>query len=206
MGPGNRAFFVLRINMMNILITPRLTLRPPIALDADDIAHWLLDWDVTKMLGRVPWPYSLDDAEKWVSNASDPQKQIYTIHRQSLIGVAGFVGSGSTRTLGYWLAKPWHRHGFMREALTCLFDLTFSDQLITTIESGVVTDNPASLKLQAGLGFEITGEMEADSIPRKSKVTVINTVLKRETWLNYRIVAVSEIASSLQQQSSQFAA
>jgi RimJ/RimL family protein N-acetyltransferase len=192
--------------MMDILITPRLTLRPPIALDADDIAHWLSDWDVTRMLGRVPWPYSFEEAEKWVAHAADPQKQIYTIHRQSLIGVAGFVGTGAARSLGYWLGKPWHGRGFMREALTCLFDLTFSDPQITAIESGVVTDNPASLKLQAGLGFEIMGEIETDSIPRKSKVTVINTVLKRETWLDQRIADVSIKASSLPHQAAQFAA
>ena len=191
---------------MHILVTPRLTLRPPIALDADDIAHWLSDWDVAKMLGRVPWPYSLEEAEKWVATMSDPQKQIYTIHRQSLIGVAGFVGNGATCSLGYWLAKPWQGRGFMREALTCLFDFVFSHQELLKIEAGVVADNPASLKLQLGLGFEITGEIETDSVPRGSRVQVITTSLAREAWLNRRIAGMATAIPSHQQQSSQFAA
>jgi RimJ/RimL family protein N-acetyltransferase len=182
-----------------------LTLRPPIALDADDIAYWLSDWDVAKMLGRVPWPYSFEEAEKWIATMSDPQKHIYTIHRHSLIGVAGVVGSGETRTLGYWLGKPWHGQGFMREALTCLFDYIFSVHDITTIVAGVVTDNPASLKLQTGLGFEISGEMQTESVPRKSKVTVITTVLTREAWLARSNIDFLASKPSLQQQSSQFA-
>ncbi len=191
---------------MDILVTPRLTLRPPIALDADDIAHWLADWDVAKMLGQVPWPYALVDAENWLTTMNHPEKQIYTIHRQSLIGVAGFVGSGTARSLGYWLGKPWHGHGFMHEALMCLFDRIFSEQGVERIEAGVISDNPVSLKLQQGLGFEITGTTETDSVPRKSKVQVITTVLTREKWLDRKIAAVSTFNPLHQQQSSQFAA
>ena len=191
---------------MDILVTPRLTLRPPIALDADDIAHWLSDWDVAKMLGRSPYPYTLEDAKKWLATVGGHEKQVYSIHRQSLIGVAGFVGTGQTRSLGYWLAKPWHGQGFMREALTCLLDLVFSDPKLLKIEAGVVMDNPASLKLQTNLGFEITGEKEIDSVPRKSKVLVTTTVLKREAWFDRRIAAIATAIPSYQQHASQFAA
>lgn len=189
---------------MEILVTPRLTLRPPIALDADDIAHWLSDWDVTKMLGRVPWPYSLDEAEKWIANAKDPEKRIYTIHRQSLIGVAGLIGSGHTPTLAYWLAKPYHGHGFMREALSYLLDLAFSDPNITAVQSGVAIDNVASLNLQRSLGFQIIGEEETYSVPRKSAVTLITTRLTSEAWLERTNPYLP--AQSQQQHASLFAA
>ena len=197
---------------MDILITPRLTLRPPIALDADEITHWLQDWDVVKMLGRVNWPNTIEDAEKWIATMGDPEKQLYTIHRQSLIGVAGFVGVGDTRNLGYWLAKPWHRQGFMREALTRLFDQVFSAGEIATITAGAVFDNPASLKLQESLGFKITGETETISVPRKTKVKVITTVLTRkdwfarEVWLGRAETGFSRKSQPHQQQSSLFTA
>jgi 8-oxo-dGTP diphosphatase len=191
--------------MMDILITPRLTLRPPIALDADDIAHWLSDWDVTKMLAFVPWPYGIEDAEKWIASTADPEKQIYTIHRQSLIGVAGLFGSGNVRMLGYWLGKPWHGQGFMQEALTCLFDLAFSNLEIDIITSGAAIDNSASLKLQQYLGFEITGNKKAYFVPRKSEVLMATTVLTRETWLGKTNNSFSGAKPSHQQHSSQFA-
>ena len=167
---------------MEILITPRLTIRPPIAYDADDIAHLLQEWDVAKMLSRIPWPYSTIDAENWLATMGDPEKQVYTIHRHGLIGVAGFAGSGNARNLGYWLGKPWHGHGFMREALTLLLNKVFADQHISKIDSSVISDNIASLKLQAGLGFEFTGEVEIKSIARKAKVQAVKTVLTREAW------------------------
>jgi RimJ/RimL family protein N-acetyltransferase len=196
----------LEDKIVEILVTPRLTLRPPIALDADDIAHCLSDWDVAKMLGRSPYPYSLADAEKWLATRHDPEKRVFSIHRQSLIGMAGFVGTGDTRSLGYWLGKPWHRRGFMGEALTCLLDVVFADPELLKIEAGVITDNPASLKLQMGLGFEVTGEKEIDSVPRQSRVTVITTELTREAWHSRSNAGFLAAKPSLQQQSSQFAA
>jgi RimJ/RimL family protein N-acetyltransferase len=189
---------------MDILITPRLTLRPPIALDADDIAHWLSDWDVTKMLAFVPWPYGVEDAEKWIASTVDPEKQIYTIHRQSLIGVAGLFGSGDTRSLGYWLGRPWHRHGFMLEALTCLFDLAFSNLEIDFITSGAAIDNSASLELQHRLGFEITGQKQTYFVPRKSQVVMATTLLTRENWLGRFIGDTSMQDSAHQQQAAEF--
>jgi RimJ/RimL family protein N-acetyltransferase len=191
---------------MEILITPRLTLRPPNALDADDVAFCLSDWEVAKMLAFVPWPYSIADAEKWIAGTIDPDAQIYTIHRQSLIGVAGLFGVGEKRTLGYWLGKPWHRNGFMREALTRMFDQTFSNHGVEVIESGAAIDNFASLKLQESLGFQITGTKEAYFVPRQSTVTMVTTVLKKTDWRRGPNMSPGNNQTGNQQQAAHFAA
>ena len=58
---------------MNVLISPRLTLRPPAPPDAEDIALWLSDRNVARMLARVPHPYHVEDAEEWIDRvATDP--------------------------------------------------------------------------------------------------------------------------------------
>ena len=51
---------------MHVLITPRLTMRPPASPDADDIALWLSDPAVARMLGPVPHPYASTDAMEWI--------------------------------------------------------------------------------------------------------------------------------------------
>ena len=53
------------------IVTPRLRLRPPQAADAEAIAALLDDHDVVRMLSRVPWPYTLSDAEDFIRNRGD---------------------------------------------------------------------------------------------------------------------------------------
>ena len=42
---------------MDILVTKRLTLRPPLEVDIDDIALFIGNRNVSRMLARVPYPY-----------------------------------------------------------------------------------------------------------------------------------------------------
>ena len=51
---------------MDILVTKRLTLRPPLEVDIDDIAEFIGNWNVSRMLARVPHPYFPKDAEDWI--------------------------------------------------------------------------------------------------------------------------------------------
>ena len=52
--------------MSTILTTGRLILRPPVAGDARAIADILNDWEVTKWLTMVPFPYTLAEAARAV--------------------------------------------------------------------------------------------------------------------------------------------
>ncbi|MGN6466165.1 MAG: GNAT family N-acetyltransferase, partial [Rhizobiaceae bacterium] len=73
---------------MQILVTSRLTLRPPAMPDAEDIAAWLSEWNVVRMLSAVPSPFRLEDAEGWIAGMRGrPNDLVFTIHRERLIGV-----------------------------------------------------------------------------------------------------------------------
>ena len=168
---------------MHVLVTRRLTLRPPTPLDADDIALWLSNWNVARMLARVPFPYHRKDAEEWIASlAGSPEDLVYTIHRERLIGVVAIEGNGPggwrEPLLGYWLAEPWHRRGFMTEAASALLAYAFETRGVETVASSVFVDNPASLRMQERLGFAVTGVGEMWSRPRGTTVSTLTTRLK----------------------------
>lgn len=163
---------------MHVLLTPRLTLRPPAVPDAEDIALWLSDRAVARMLGPVPHPYDVADAEAWIARAQcEPNALVYTIHRERLIGVVSLEGDMVEPRLGYWLAAPHHGRGLMTEAAGALLDHAFSTRSVRAVRSSVFADNPASVRVQEKLGFTVTGADEAWSLARAAAVGRVTTRL-----------------------------
>jgi len=163
---------------MNVLISPRLTLRPPAPPDAEDIALWLSDRAVARMLAKVPHPYHVEDAEEWIDRvAADPAAMVYTVHRERLIGVVSLEGDPAAPTLGYWLAAPWHGRGYMTEAAHALLAHAFATRGIGVVRSSVFADNPASLRVQRKLGFCIAGAGETFAHARNASVQTLTTRL-----------------------------
>ncbi len=172
---------------MKVIITPRLTLRPPARPDAEDIALWLSDWNVARMLGPVPHPYRLADAQEWIGQTRRrPGDLVYTIHRERLIGVVSIDGVGAQPRLGYWLGAPWHGRGYMNEAVRVLLAHAFDDRGMRSVQSSVFADNPASLNLQRKLGFDVTGTGESWCLSRQAKVRAWTTVLTAEAFATSR--------------------
>ena len=163
---------------MHVLVTRRLTLRQPAQPDAEDIALWLSNRAVARMLARVPHPYFRKDAEDWIDSVSGwPDALVYTIHRERLIGVVSVIDSGGGPALGYWLGEAWHGHGFMTEAANALLTHAFASQDIDAVGSSAVVDNPASLRGQQKLGFRITGQKRVWSRSRAAPVNAWTTRL-----------------------------
>lgn len=168
---------------MHVIVTRRLTLRPPHWLDAEDIAAGLADWNVARMLGPVPFPYHLEDAEDWIGRCADSRDDlVYTIHRERLIGVVSVHGGRADPVLGYWLAAPRHGQGFMTEAAGALLRHAFHATGAQAIRSSVFLGNPASLRVQEKLGFRLTGVGEIYSRPRGAVVQTLTTRLTREDF------------------------
>ena len=164
---------------MEVLVTKRLTLRPPLEVDADDIALHLSNWNVSRMLARVPFPYDRKDAQDWIAgcDTAGPEELIFTIHRERMIGVASIEGGSTAPRLGYWLGEAWWGKGYMTEALGAVLGRFFDLRPEARIASSVFADNPASLKLQQRLGFSVTGGGEQYSTAREAMVPDIRTNL-----------------------------
>ena len=82
------------------------------------MAVWLGDFDVSRMLARVPHPYSEEDAEDFL--AREPgDEQVYAIERKGdglFLGTIGF-NPAEGYEFGYWLGKPFWGLGYATEAL-----------------------------------------------------------------------------------------
>ncbi|HMQ56953.1 MAG TPA: GNAT family N-acetyltransferase [Rhizobiaceae bacterium] len=173
---------------MDILLTRRLTLRPPLAPDAEAIALWLSDFEVARWLTRVPHPYATADAESWIASlAGRPRDRVFTLHRERLIGVVSleYRNDGEEPELGYWLARPCWGRGLMREAATAVLAHAFARGAGAppeAVRSGALTGNAASLAIQDRLGFSQTGMAEAHSTPLGRTVRTLTTRLTRAAF------------------------
>lgn len=168
---------------MHVLITPRLTLRPPAYADVEDIALWLSDPTVARMLGPVPHPYATTDARQWIDRVRRrPEDLVHTIHRERLIGVVSIENVAEAPRLGYWLAAPCHGRGFMTEAARRLLAHGFTDHGLPKVSSSVFADNPASLRVQQKLGFVVTGRGETWCRSRGEYVPTWTTELTAEAF------------------------
>jgi RimJ/RimL family protein N-acetyltransferase len=176
-------FFVPGGTPVQILVTRRLTLRPPVMADAEEIALWLSDWNVARMLARVPAPYGVRDAESWIAGpAARPQDMHYTIHRERLAGCVSMEVQGTEGRLGYWMAEPWHGRGFMTEAAQALLRHAFEARGLTAVRTSAFVDNRASQRVQEKLGFAVTGTAQEWSISRNATVDTITRRMTAEAF------------------------
>jgi RimJ/RimL family protein N-acetyltransferase len=185
-----------------LIRTGRLTLRRPEARDAEAIAASLANYRVAKMLTRVPQPYHLEDAEDWLgwladegrgdwvfaitlggirailapdaeaanSNAADRLVGVVAIERRDTEDREGWH-------IGYWLDESQWGKGIMSEAVNAVIARFFAAHMGETLYSAAMVDNPASLRVQGKLGFDVTGVAEAYAVGRAEMVRLITTEL-----------------------------
>ena len=142
--------------------TDRLLLRPGFPEDAPALAAAIGDEQVIRSLGRVPWPYSLADAQSFLASPADPLLPSCLITERTsgdplLVGGCGLHRreSGAVE-LGYWIARPYWGRGLATEAAEAIIDIARTLRL-PALEAGHFLDNPASGRVLEKLGFSSTG-------------------------------------------------
>lgn len=141
-----------------ILVTKRLTLRPVLEVDADDIFEWLQEPQIVNKLAGLPHPYTRDDAiafansrlPLWLRN----EERTLAIVRERMIGTISIRSDGD---IGYWLAKPYWGAGIMGEALQAAIRFAFDELGYKTLTARVAEGNEASAALLLRNGFTETG-------------------------------------------------
>ena len=145
------------------LRTARLDLRAPCMADAKALAALAGDFDVVRMTGSMPHPYTLADAEAWVHHAerADPATEVLFVIElpgEGPIGVIGLDPDGlMTVEVGYWLGRPYWGRGYATEALTALLDWARASWGRRWITARHFADNPASGAVLIKAGFLYTG-------------------------------------------------
>ena len=172
---------------MGDIRTPRLVLRPPRPEDAPDVARHVGDFDIARMLARVPHPYAEADALWWIGNQATPEglakeKVLVATLGGALIGACSHIfgkQSGSAE-IGYWVGKPHWGKGYCTEMTTALLRHGFAAYGLATTNVCHMIDNPASAAIIAKFGFRPTGRRSIDCSARKCSVEVLTYELSRQ--------------------------
>ena len=161
-----------------VLRTPRLTLRPLTDQDADAIVDGIGNFDVSKWLAVVPYPYSVEDAHAFVKSLKDNAPEVWGIENET-----GLVGTVSTHErLGYWLARSAWRKGYGFEACVSVLSHWFSDERRSEIEAWYFEGNSTSGRLLNALGFVLEERQEQFAKSFQQDVVSNKMVLSRKQW------------------------
>jgi ribosomal-protein-alanine N-acetyltransferase len=167
---------------MSVLESERLILRPPRPSDVAAMTVWLGDYDVARMLARVPYPYNEADAESFVADAP-PHRYVIQRKRDGLfMGMIGLHPEDDYE-FGYWLGKPFWGRGYATEAARRLVTFAFVELDRETVHAGWFHDNPASGNVLAKLGARHNGSRMRDSRARGIKILCHDMLLTRADFL-----------------------
>jgi RimJ/RimL family protein N-acetyltransferase len=155
--------------------TERLVLRRPGLQDATRIADLINDYDVARMLTRVPHPYAVEDAEAFLGTPEARQASFVVEHPSfGPIGMIGFNDGKNALSplpipeLGYWLGRTFWGQGFATEAAKGVLDWA-KRRGVRAAASGHYADNPASARVLEKAGFLYTGEVQPRDCPSRGE-------------------------------------
>lgn len=168
--------------------TERLLLRPVVAEDVSYVATFLDNFEVTKWLASIPYPYPREMAQdflKFVESAwADGSEYVFAIvprDKDHLIGVAGLKHpNAEAGELGYWLAEPYWGRGYMTEAARAVTNWAFDTVGVDRVKARHFDENQASSRVLAKCGLRHTGERTpATSMSLNREITNLWMVLTR---------------------------
>ena len=145
-----------------VLETERLVLRPPRFEDAAAIAALGTDRRIAENTRRIPYPYTLADAQAFLTaaNASGGAEIVFLITTWvgTVLGCCGMAKlDGEHPEIGYWLGVPFWGKGYATEAARAVIDHAFGDLGCEVIVGGARVSNPASRRVLQICGYEWTG-------------------------------------------------
>ncbi len=171
------------------MTTDRLTLRWLIPDDAQRLTELASNWNVARMLARLPYPYPENGAEDWLATHADMRTRghgsPYAITLAgTLIGVVGVERMDDGRVeLGYWLGEPYWGHSYATEAAKAATHIGFADLGVGTLTSGHFEENAASGRVLQKCGFRYTGTSMRPCLARGEDMASVDLAMTRDAWL-----------------------
>jgi RimJ/RimL family protein N-acetyltransferase len=155
-----------------IRLTPNLILRPSGAADAAAAFTIQSDWDVTRMLRMACFPPDRDEMAAWFADhprqwAEGEAYRFAVDYDGSMVGLADLDEIRDRGAdLGYWYARSAWGHGTASAVGEFLVRFAFAVLDLARLRSGHATDNPASGRVLAKLGFQ---PIDTVRIPSRSR-------------------------------------
>ena len=175
-----------------VLTLEHLKLDRPTMDDAADIVFLANNRRVAEMLARMPHPYGLADARKWIQSTGNPEPGTITFAVRMkatgrIIGACGYqfgpAGHGSEPELGYWIGEPFWGHGYATEAAQAVIDHAFTFAGHRAILASCRLTNPASRRVIEKCGFQYAESGMMRSLAHGGAAVAVETYrLDRKTW------------------------
>ncbi len=155
-----------------------MELRPLSPQDTDALVRGVGNYDVSRWLAVVPYPYDKSDAEDFVARVQAQDNPFWGIHNaHGLIGVVSLDGE-----LGYWVARPFWGKGYGFEAAHGAVDYWFSDARAGDLASGFFDGNDRSGAVLRALGFRLSERVTRYARSFQQDVVSNQMRLSRKDW------------------------
>lgn len=141
----------------------RLFLRPGWPEDWHELAPLIADEKVVRNLANVPWPYTGEDARRFLDLPQQHRLPRFLVTLPNaagaqIIGGIGLDRRGGRIELGYWIARDHWGRGYASEAARAVVGLAATlghDRIV----GSHFLDNPASGRVLEHAGFRRTGRI-----------------------------------------------
>lgn len=177
-----------------VIETERLILRPFKLTDADDIVEGLNNLNVSKWLAFVPYPYTREDAIKYIEDSINNKLYNFAIVLKSENKVIGSTQLSNISKIhgtaggGIWINEKYHGNSYGTEAWGARIRYAFNELGLRRLENGYFEGNESSFKMQEKFGYKNEG------VRRKKFISMATgkvedeyiTGLLKEEWIDYK--------------------
>ena len=163
------------------LHTDNLVIKKPSEKHLNSLIKELNNWNISKWLIEVPYPYSIDDAKYWVKKTKQDEYSFNIYLKNKLIGGVSLSNQreNSKWELGYWIGEEYWGNGYAIEACENLISYFFSNTNNSIIYASHMKDNIKSKKIIIKLGFKLVSSGKKFSISRNEMVEDLNYELRK---------------------------
>ena len=144
---------------MTVIKTERLIIKSPELEDVDAMVALVNNWEITKWLSNVPYPYLQSDGIGFVKRSKQKHEigsnfNYLVFLQDTLVGGVGLsLQENGIYNLGYWVGKQYWGQGIATEASYALLAFGFDNLRQTKIQAGYFDGNDASARVLKKLGF-----------------------------------------------------
>ena len=147
-----------------VLQSTRLRMRPFSLDDIPEVNRLVGDYDVATPLIAVDYPYTEDDARRWILRHR-PGYEVggalnFAVEQRedgALVGFIGIGGNDSEAGMGYWYGRSFWGNGYATEAGRTTLAFGFEELLLQRVKASHLSSNGASGRVLQKMDMRFIG-------------------------------------------------